>query len=57
MASAPPRSRFGRFIRTSFKIFAYLSAIGLVALGIAVAVAVSQLPSYAELSRRSDLAR
>ena len=55
MASAPPRSRFGRFIRTSFKIFAYLTAIGLVALGIAVAVAVSQLPSYAELSRRSDL--
>ena len=32
-----------------------LAAVGLVALGIAVAVAVASLPDYSQLSRRSDL--
>ena len=59
MASAPPqpapRSRFKRIIITGLKVFAYLLVISLVALGVAVAVAVSQLPSYGELVRRDDL--
>jgi penicillin-binding protein 1A len=55
MASAPPRSRIRRFIVSSFKIAAYLLVVSLVALGVAVAVAVNQLPSYSELSRRDDL--
>ena len=58
MASAappPPRSRLRRIIVTSLKVFAYLLVISLVALGVAVSVAVSQLPSYGELIRRDDL--
>ncbi len=55
MASAPPRSRIRRFIVSSFKIAAYLLIVSLVALGVAVAVAVNQLPSYSELTRRDDL--
>ena len=56
MASAPPqRSRFRRVVVTGLKLFAYLLVISLVALGVAVSVAVSQLPSYGELVRRDDL--
>jgi len=56
MASAPPQqSRFRRIVGTSLKIFAYLLVISLVALGVAVSVAVSQLPSYGELQRRDSL--
>lgn len=57
MASAPPRprSRIRRFLVTSFKIAAYFLVVSLVALGVAVAVAVNQLPSYSELARRNDL--
>jgi len=55
MASAPPRSRFRRVFVTSLKLFAYFLVISLVALGVAVSVAVSQLPSYGELVRRDDL--
>jgi len=55
MASAAPRSRFKRIVVTSLKLFAYLLVISLVALGVAVSVAVSQLPSYGELVRRDDL--
>jgi len=57
MATAPPptRSRLRRVIVTSLKVFAYLLVISLVALGVAVSVAVSQLPSYGELIRRDDL--
>ncbi|WP_114952975.1 transglycosylase domain-containing protein [Sphingosinicella terrae] len=54
MASAPP-SRLKRVFVASFKIGAYLLVVGLVALGVAVSVAVSQLPSYPELIRRDDL--
>jgi penicillin-binding protein 1A len=49
------RSRFRRILGTGLKVFAYLTVIGLIAVGIAVSVAVSQLPSYAELVRRGDL--
>jgi penicillin-binding protein 1A len=55
MATAAPRSRFRRIAVTSFKLFAYFMVISLIALVVAVAVAVSQLPSYAELIRRDDL--
>ena len=54
MESSPP-SRFKRVFFTSLKISLYLLIVGLVALGVAVAVAVSQLPSYGELVRRDDL--
>jgi penicillin-binding protein 1A len=54
MASAPP-SRIRRVFVTSFKVALYFLLIGAVALGVAVAVAVSQLPSYGELIRRDDL--
>jgi penicillin-binding protein 1A len=50
-----PRSRFRRMLGTGFKVLAYLTVIGLIAVAIAVSVAVSQLPSYAELVRRGDL--
>lgn len=54
MASAPP-SRFKRILVTSLKVAGYLLVVALVALGVAVSVAVSQLPSYPELIRRDDL--
>jgi len=56
MASAPQqRSRFQRIVVTGLKLSAYALVVSLVALGVAVAVAVSQLPSYAELTRRDTL--
>jgi penicillin-binding protein 1A len=55
MASASPHSRFRRTVVTSLKVTAYALVVALVALGVAVAVAVSQLPSYGELVRRDDL--
>ena len=55
MASAVPPSRLRRIIVTSFKIALYLLVVALVALGVAVSVAVSQLPTYPELIRRDDL--
>jgi penicillin-binding protein 1A len=39
----------------AFKILLYGSILGLIALVVAVAVAMSQLPSYGELIRRDDL--
>ena len=56
MATAPPqRSRLRRWTVTSLKIFFYGLAVSLIALGVAVAVAVSQLPSYEALLRRDNL--
>ena len=56
MATLPPqRPRFRRILAGSLKVFAYLLVISLVALGVAVSVAVSQLPSYGELQRRDSL--
>jgi penicillin-binding protein 1A len=54
MASAPP-SRVKRVLITSFKVAVYSMVVATVALVVAVAVAVSQLPSYQELIRRDDL--
>ena len=54
MATRPP-SRIRRVFVTSFKVGLYFLLIGAVALGVAVSVAVSQLPSYGELLRRDDL--
>src|SRR5687767_14537903 len=54
MASSPT-GRFKRTLITGHKISLYLLIVGLVALGVAVSVAVSQLPSYGELVRRDDL--
>ena len=55
MASAVPPSRLRRIFVTSLKIALYLLVVALVALGVAVSVAVSQLPTYPELIRRDDL--
>jgi len=45
----------GRGFATAFKIFLYAALLGLVALAVAVAVAVASLPSFSQLSKRSDL--
>ena len=42
-------------LRTAFQLFLYVALLGIVALGVAVAVAVASLPSYSDLTRRSDL--
>lgn len=55
MASAAPRSRVRRFVVGAIKTFVYLALLGGLALGVAVAVAVNQLPSFAELQRRANL--
>ncbi|MBA3676069.1 MAG: PBP1A family penicillin-binding protein [Sphingosinicella sp.] len=44
-----------RTLSTIFKIGVYGLILGLIALGVAVGVAMSQLPSYSELVRRDDL--
>nr|MDQ4087655.1 transglycosylase domain-containing protein [Pseudomonadota bacterium] len=54
MASAP-QPRVKRVLITSLKVAAYVLVVSMVALGVAVSVAVSQLPSYQELIRRDDL--
>ena len=54
MATAAP-SRFKRVMTTIFKIGVYSALVATVALVVAVAVAVTQLPSYGELTRRDDL--
>ncbi|MBA3576636.1 MAG: PBP1A family penicillin-binding protein [Sphingomonas sp.] len=45
----------GRPFVTAFKFLLYAALLGLIALAVAVAVAVASLPSYQQLSRRSDL--
>jgi penicillin-binding protein 1A len=40
---------------TAFKLFLYAGLLGFVALAVAVAVAVASLPSYGQLTQRSDL--
>ncbi|RST29768.1 PBP1A family penicillin-binding protein [Sphingomonas ginkgonis] len=54
MASSPP----GRFSRTLVSILKWglgFALLGVLALGVAVAVAMSQLPSYQQLAQRNDL--
>jgi len=48
-------SRFRRIAVRTLKWGLALAAVGLIALGVAVAIAVQSLPSYSELTRRSDL--
>jgi len=56
MAPAPPqRSRLRRWTITGLKVFLYGLIVATVAMGVAVAVAVSQLPGYGELVRRDNL--
>jgi penicillin-binding protein 1A len=52
---APKRSRLKRTLITLFKVGLYGSILALIALVVAVAVAMSQLPSYSELVRRDNL--
>ena len=53
---APVKPASGRSsLKTAFQLFLYLALLGIVALGVAVAVAVASLPSYSDLTRRSDL--
>jgi penicillin-binding protein 1A len=54
-SNAPPRSRLRRYSVTSLKIALYGGLVALIALVVAVAVAMSSLPSYQELVRRDDL--
>ena len=53
--AAPERPRWKRVSITSLKIAVYAGLVGLIALVVAVAVAMSSLPSYQELVRRDDL--
>src|SRR5690606_10600651 len=55
MANAASRSRLRRAIVGFLKVCLYVAVVGGVALGVAVAVAVNQLPSFAELQRRANL--
>jgi len=54
MARSKPGTA-GRPLVTAFKILFYGAVLGLIALGVAVAVAVASLPSYDQLARRTDL--
>ncbi|HYJ29143.1 MAG TPA: hypothetical protein VEW25_02230, partial [Allosphingosinicella sp.] len=54
MATVPP-SRARRILVNSLKVALYSLVVATVALVVAVAVAISQLPSYQELIRRDDL--
>ena len=54
MASSAP-SRAKGIIISALKWGAGLALLGIVCLGIAVAVATTQLPDYDQLRRRSDL--
>ncbi|MGI8931382.1 MAG: transglycosylase domain-containing protein [Sphingomicrobium sp.] len=54
MASSAP-SRVKSILISAIKWGAGLGLVGIVALGIAVAVAMTQLPDYSQLTRRSDL--
>ena len=55
MARMPTASSQRRPLMTAFKVMVYAALLGLLALIVAVAVAMSQLPSFGELSKRSDL--
>ena len=54
MASPPPGAA-RRPVKTALQLLLYVTLLGLIALGVAVAVAVASLPSYSDLTRRSDL--
>src|SRR5688572_6218917 len=52
---ASDRPRWKRYTITTIKFGLYGALVGLIALIVAVAVAMSQLPSYQELTKRDDL--
>ena len=54
MARSPTGTARRPFV-TAFKILLYAALLGVVALVVAVGVAVASLPSYQQLSKRSDL--
>jgi penicillin-binding protein 1A len=54
-SDASPRPRWKRYLVNSLKFGLYGGLVGLIALVVAVAVAMSELPSYQELVRRDDL--
>jgi len=54
-SAASPRPRWKRYLINSLKFGLYGGLVGLIALVVAVAVAMSELPSYQELIRRDDL--
>ena len=55
MALKPTAPSAGRPVVTALKVLLYSGLVGLLALIVAVAVAVASLPSYSELTKRSDL--
>src|SRR3954469_14840152 len=56
MARTPANASSGRStFKTLLKGVLYAALLGLLALGVAVAVATAYLPSYADLTKRSDL--
>jgi penicillin-binding protein 1A len=54
-SAATPRPRWKRYLINSLKVGLYGGLVCLIALVVAVAVAMSSLPSYQELVRRDDL--
>src|SRR6476646_8179614 len=50
-SSPAPRGRVSSILRWLLAV----AVVGLIAIGVAVAIAVSSLPSYADLTKRSDL--
>jgi penicillin-binding protein 1A len=53
--ASPALLRARRYSIISLKVMGYGLLLALIALGVAVSVAVSQLPSYDELVRRDNL--
>ena len=53
--ASPAPGRFKRIFFTTLKVGMYSALVALIALIVAVAVAMSQLPTYQELVRRDDL--
>src|SRR5690348_13708840 len=55
MARSAPTSKGRSTFKAVFKGLVYAALLGLVALVVAVAIAVAYLPSYDQLTKRSDL--
>ncbi|HEU5482232.1 MAG TPA: transglycosylase domain-containing protein, partial [Sphingomicrobium sp.] len=55
MARSNTGTSSGRPFVTALKVLLYAALLGLIALAVAVAVAVTSLPSYSQLAQRSDL--
>jgi penicillin-binding protein 1A len=55
MARADPQPTRRRPIATGFKLLVYAALVGILAFVVAIAVAVTSLPSFSDLSKRTDL--